>query len=106
MLGTALQISASGMAAQKARLDVIAANLANVDTPGYHRKTVQFAEELKAAAQKLPFTTGGSSAIGGVKITGLTEDTTPVRIMAETGLQSSNVEVVTEMVDMMAAVRS
>ena len=105
-LGASLKISASGMAAQKLRLDVIAANLANVDTPGYRRKQIEFAEQLTGAVLKLPFARGGSSPLGGVSVTSITEDTAPLRIIAETGAQGSNVEIVTEMVDMMAAVRS
>jgi len=34
--------AASGMAAQAARLRLGSENIANVDTPGYHRKTVSF----------------------------------------------------------------
>jgi flagellar basal-body rod protein FlgC len=105
-LGASLRISASGMAAQKLRLDVVAANLANVDTPGYRRKQVEFAEALSGAVLKLPFASGNSARIAGVTATGITEDMSPLRIIAETGQQSSNVEVVTEMVEMMAAVRS
>ncbi|MFT3974339.1 MAG: flagellar basal body rod protein FlgC [Amaricoccus sp.] len=36
--------SASGMAAQAARIRLGSENIANVDTPGYHRKTVSFEE--------------------------------------------------------------
>jgi flagellar basal-body rod protein FlgC len=34
--------AASGMAAQAARIRLGSENIANVDTPGYHRKTVSF----------------------------------------------------------------
>ncbi len=34
--------AASGMAAQAARLRLASENIANVDTPGYHRKMVSF----------------------------------------------------------------
>jgi flagellar basal-body rod protein FlgC len=36
--------SASGMRAQAARVRLSAENIANVDTPGYHRKVVPFEE--------------------------------------------------------------
>lgn len=39
---TALSISASGMRAQTTRLRHLSENIANADTPGYHRKTVAF----------------------------------------------------------------
>lgn len=37
-----LGLSASGMKAQAQRLRVLAENVANTDTPGYHRKLVSF----------------------------------------------------------------
>lgn len=39
---SALSISASGMDAQSMRLRHISENIANADTPGYHRKVVTF----------------------------------------------------------------
>lgn len=55
-MSKALEISASGMAAQTERLRVIAENLANQDTTGtdprtdpYRRKTVTFTNELDQA---------------------------------------------------------
>jgi flagellar basal-body rod protein FlgC len=38
----ALGVSASGLKAQAHRLRILAENVANMDTPGYHRKTVSF----------------------------------------------------------------
>lgn len=43
-----MSASASGMAAQSARLRLSAENIANVDTPGYHRKMVSFEETFLA----------------------------------------------------------
>jgi flagellar basal-body rod protein FlgC len=43
---TSLSYSASGMAAQAARLRHISENISNADTPGYHRKLISFEEEL------------------------------------------------------------
>lgn len=37
-----LSLSASGMEAQAQRLRHVSENIANADTPGYHRKTVSF----------------------------------------------------------------
>lgn len=55
----ALQIAASGMQAQKLTIDVIANNLANVNTTGYKKSQLQFQdllyETLKAAGES----TGG-----------------------------------------------
>ena len=47
----AFDISASGLSAQRARLDLITSNIANVDTPGFIRREVQFEEALAAAMQ-------------------------------------------------------
>lgn len=38
----ALSVSSSGLSAQSTRLRVLSENIANVDTPGYHRKTIPF----------------------------------------------------------------
>ena len=38
----ALSVSSSGLRAQATRLRVVSENIANVDTPGYHRKTLSF----------------------------------------------------------------
>ena len=42
----AMKIAASGMRAQSHRLRIVGENVANVDTPGYKRKTLSFREEV------------------------------------------------------------
>jgi len=44
----AMRITSSGMRAQAARLRHVSENIANADTPGYHRKTISFAAEVEA----------------------------------------------------------
>jgi flagellar basal-body rod protein FlgC len=44
-----LMLSASGMSAQAGRLRHVSENIANADTPGYHRKTVNFREAFDSA---------------------------------------------------------
>lgn len=39
---SALSASSSGLRAQAHRLQIISENVANTDTPGYHRKTISF----------------------------------------------------------------
>ncbi|MEO1274125.1 MAG: flagellar basal body rod protein FlgC [Pseudomonadota bacterium] len=46
-----LGISASGMAAQAARMRVVSENLANADTPGYRRKMMAFQEMMVAGSE-------------------------------------------------------
>ncbi len=41
-----LALSASGMKAQSMRLRHVSENIANADTPGFHRKTVNFEEVI------------------------------------------------------------
>lgn len=45
-LTTSLSFAASGMQAQATRLRHVSENIANADTPGYHRKTISFEEEM------------------------------------------------------------
>jgi flagellar basal-body rod protein FlgC len=44
---TSLSFAASGMEAQATRLRHVSENIANADTPGYHRKVISFDEELE-----------------------------------------------------------
>ncbi|MBK0398111.1 flagellar basal body rod protein FlgC [Limibaculum sp. M0105] len=56
-LKRAMMSAASGMSAQSHRLRLIGENVANADTPGYHRKTVSFETQLdrvSRAAQVSP----------------------------------------------------
>ena len=43
---TALSFAASGMEAQSMRLRHVSENIANADTPGYHRKTMSFEQSV------------------------------------------------------------
>ncbi len=53
----ALTVATSGMRAQAARLRYVSENIANTDTPGYHRKIVSFESEVSRGDQ-----TGGVAA--------------------------------------------
>lgn len=46
-LSTSLSFAASGMEAQALRLRHVSENIANADTPGYHRKTIGFQESME-----------------------------------------------------------
>lgn len=116
--GTAFAISASGLRAQRLRMDVIAANLANAEstrTPEggpYKRRDVvlealpvgeRFADILGEA--------GGSA----VRVARVVADTRPPRLVFDPGHPDAdpegyvalpNVNVVAEMVDLMAASRA
>ena len=51
---SSFSISASGLTAEKLRLDLIANNIANLNTPGYKRSYVPFDEELHQVRGRLP----------------------------------------------------
>ncbi len=49
---TSLSFAASGMEAQATRLRHVSENIANTDTPGYHRKTIAFEQEMQSGLVK------------------------------------------------------
>ena len=121
----ALGISASGLSAQRLRMDVIANNLANVDStsgPGqaFRRKEIMMTTAPGAANFSLPGGLGATPIatddLTGVQVAGIEEDThTPMRRVYEPGhpqadakgyVTKPNVNAVTEMVDLVAATRS
>ncbi|MCR5655589.1 MAG: flagellar basal body rod protein FlgC [Lachnospiraceae bacterium] len=121
---SAFNINASGLTAQRYRMDVIAENLANVDTTRtadgtpYRRKVVTFAEKgtsVPSFSDHLRKATGAYAG-NGVKVVGTFEDTETDLIEAydpshpdanENGyVFYPNVNVVTEMTDLIDASRS
>ncbi len=53
-----LSIAASGMNAQATRLRHVSENIANADTPGYHRKMVSFSEVMHSGQRTGEVNTG------------------------------------------------
>ncbi|MBA1333848.1 MAG: Flagellar basal-body rod protein FlgC [Firmicutes bacterium] len=121
----ALNISASGLTAQRLRMDVIAKNIANANTTRtenglpYRRQVVVFEEN----SRDLPFSeylSGESRKLfprldGGVKVTAIKEDKSPYKVVYDPGhpdadqdgyVRMPNVDVVTEMVNMISATRA
>ena len=117
-----LGISASGMSADRMRMDVVSENLANADTTEgadgkpYQRKEVllqeigggsSFADVLSGAQEQ-----GGPA--GGVEVTGIVDDPSPGRRVYDPGNPDAdktgyvtlpNVNPVTEMVDLISSSR-
>jgi flagellar basal-body rod protein FlgC len=106
-----LRISASGMTAERLRMDVIAENLANAnstkgaDGQPYRRKSVVLQE-----AQGPSF----AQVLGGVEAVGVNQDTTPGKRVYDPSNPDAdeqgyvtlpNVDAVTEMVDLITASR-
>lgn len=128
-LMSSLNISASGMSAQRTRMDIIAQNVANVNTTRdengdpYVRKTVVFAERpvgnknfesyLKAEAAGVSYKNWTGT---GVKITGIAEDhVTAMKVVYDPAHPDANeegyvtlpnVNTVTEMTNLIDASRS
>lgn len=117
-----LNVSASGMTAERLRMDVIANNLANVNTTRtpqggpYRRQLVTFSPAGSSFADTLSAITGGESGrSGGVVVQGITPDQSPFKRVYEPGhpdadkqgyVSLPNIDTVTEMVDMMSATRA
>ncbi len=123
----ALWTSASGMAAQQMNLDVIANNLANVNTTrtpeggAFKRQLVVFAQkqEQNPDASMDPLDTNPANDPGqsrdGVQAVGIISDPGPDRLVydpthpdadANGYVHMPNIDVVKEMVDMIAASRA
>ena len=127
-----LAISASGLSAERLRMDVTAENLANAqstqgaDGQPYRRKSVVlqavggqggFAQALAAAQTANAAATGDTSGAqpGGVQVAAIVEDPTAGRRVYNPGhpdadgqgyVTMPNVDTVTEMVDLISASRA
>ena len=119
----AFAISASGLTAERLRMDVISNNIANVNTTRtveggpYARQRVIF-EPRGDNASMFPSIFAGTKQANlfqGVKVTGIVNDPTPPRMMYDPGhpdadkdgyVAMPNVNIVKEMVDMISATRS
>lgn len=117
-----INISASGLTAEKLRMDVISRNIANVNTTRtadgtpYRRQVVVFQEAEKNMTFSDYLNDASKSMIGaGVKVVGISEDKTPFKSVYDPGhpdadeqgyVKMPNVEVMTEMVNMISASRA
>jgi flagellar basal-body rod protein FlgC len=129
----AMEISASGLTAERMRMDVVAQNLANaqttrgVDGQPYRRKEVVLAERggegtfgaalagAMSSGTKTTSSSGTSGALGGVEVAAIAEDQTPLKQVYDPGhpdadangyVQMPNVDSVAEMVDLISAQRA
>ena len=119
-----LEISASGLTAERLRMDVTAENLANAQTTRgadgqpYRRKEVILQETPGSFGATLSAAMGGGNAgpAGGVQVAGVVQDTaTPLKRVYDPGhpdadaqgyVSMPNVDTVTEMVDLIGAQRA
>jgi flagellar basal-body rod protein FlgC len=119
-----LEISASGLTAERLRMDVTAENLANAQTTRgadgqpYRRKEVVLQEAAGSFGASLSAAMGPNQGTqgGGVEVAGVVQDTaTPLKRVYDPGhpdadaqgyVSMPNVDTVTEMVDLISAQRA
>lgn len=99
-----MSAAASGMNAQGFRLRVVSENVANADTPGYHRKTISFDDVFDSSSG------AARVEVGGVNFDNspLEERYDPANPMADEAgyVKMSNVNLIMEMADGREANRS
>ena len=122
-LGQTLEISASGLRAQRLRLDVVASNLANAGstrnadgTGPYRRRAVVFrSAPVEHGFEQALQSSTQARAVRTVEVARIVEDQSPPRMVhnpehpdanEEGYVAYPNVNTVTEMVDLMTATRS
>ncbi len=117
-----LDIAASGLSAQRLRMDVIAENIANIDTtrtaegtPYRRRYTVMSENKQNNFSAYFERALGNVRESTGVKVVEIGEDDAPFKLdynpthpdaNEEGYVQMPNVDLAVEMVDMIAATRS
>lgn len=112
---TAMDISATGLKAEKFRLDVVSSNIANINTTrtpeggAYQKRAVVFQETLEKSRG---YSKGFSGA--GVKIAEIVRDNSPFRLVYDPShpdavdgyVSYPNVDLTREMVDLLTASRA
>jgi len=108
-----MNISLSGLTAERLRLDLVASNLANINTTRtleggpYQRRVAVFAERLEQVR--------GGNRVAGVQVTAVAKDNSPPRMVYDPSHPDANhegyvgypnVDVLREMVDMISAARA
>ena len=118
-----IEVSASGLSAERLAMDTIANNIANVNTTRtaeggpFKRQLVVYAQkpDASAAAADPAGSSDPATATAGVQVVGIVNDPSPDRLVYDPGhpdadangyVHMPNVDVVKEMVDMMAASRA
>jgi flagellar basal-body rod protein FlgC len=120
---SALDVGASALTAQRLRMDTISQNIANANTTRsengqpYRRKTVIFEEKSGSSSfsEYLSKSSKDNIAGNGVRVARIVEDQTPFKRMYDPGHPDAdengfvllpNVDVITEMVNMISATRA
>jgi flagellar basal-body rod protein FlgC len=114
---SAMEVAASGLTAERGRMNIIASNLANAQTTKgadgkpYHRLDPVFQSQSVSPDSFDPIL----RSVNEVKLSGVRQDTTPGQMVYDPGhpdanpqgyVEYPNVNVVTEMVNLMTASRA
>ncbi len=114
-------ISASGLTAQRLRMDIISNNIANINTTRtaqgtpYRRQMPIFESRLRELMLNLPVPRENQALGDGVRVAAIVEDNSPFQMIfnpshpdanAEGYVAMPNINIVSEMVDMMSATRA
>ena len=114
---TAMEVSASGLSAQRARMNVASSNLANAQTTQAAGGGPYKRKDVVLASADVPGTAGSqfADAVRGVEVAQITQDSAPPRLEYDPGHPQANaqgyvaypnVNPVEEMVDMITASRA
>lgn len=123
---SSLDIAGSALTAGRLRMDVISENIANANTTrtekggSYRRKMVVYEPADKGSFQdtlenELSGSSTGNTTLGGVKVTGVVEDQSPLIPVYDPSnpdadedgyVQKPNVDLVKETLDMMSVTRA
>lgn len=118
---TSMNISSSGMAAERTRMNLISSNIANANSTRtaaggpYKRKDPVFAAVPATSGLKSPFESSGAMGLKKVAVAQIREDQSPPRIQYDPShpdadengnVSLPNVNVIEEMVDMVSASRA
>ncbi len=119
----AIDISATGLTAERLRMDIISKNIANANTTRtssgtpYRRQVPVFKEGSShlSFAEQLNVAKGKRQGGNGVEVTAIKEDKTPFKKIYEPGhpdadqngyVQMPNVDIVSEMINMISSTRA
>lgn len=116
-----INVSASGLTAERLRMDIISKNIANANTTRtssgtpYRRQVPVFKQSEATFSQVLQSAKNGGQTGNGVEVVGIKEDKTPFRKVYDPGhpdsdkdgyVQMPNIDIVTEMINMISSTRA
>ncbi|MCT4606714.1 MAG: flagellar basal body rod protein FlgC [Marinisporobacter sp.] len=116
-----INVSATGLTAERLRMDIISKNIANANTTRtssgtpYRRQVPVFKESNSDFSQVLENAKNGQTTGNGVEVMAIKEDKTPFKKVYDPGhpeadkdgyVQMPNVDIVTEMINMISSTRA